>query len=141
MTRKLLLILPALQQERDRPRYDTDHAVFQPARLSPQELEEGHVRAYRDFLSYRSILKRSFGLSGSFKRLAYNLSWMKIDPLWVGINRLGLMPFARRILSRVLKMDTRATPPAASADGERAALPSSGLRAGEKKPSARERAA
>src|SRR5262249_42728760 len=34
---------------RDWDLYDTRHAVFRPARLSPERLEKGYWRAYRDF--------------------------------------------------------------------------------------------
>jgi radical SAM superfamily enzyme YgiQ (UPF0313 family) len=92
--------------------YDTDHAVFRPRRMTPEQLESGHKRAYREFLTCGSILHRSVGLPGMAKRLAYNIAWMKMDPLWVAIVRLGLMPFATRIFSRVLRARTK---PAASA--------------------------
>lgn len=92
-------------------RYDTDHAVFRPRRMSPECLEEGHKRAYAEFLRYGSILRRSFGLPGVLKRLAYNLAWMKVDPLWVAIIRSGLMPFARQIFTRVLARPTRVARP------------------------------
>jgi hypothetical protein len=98
--------------------YDTDHAVFQPRRMTPEQLEAGHKRACREFCSYRSILSRSFGLPGVLKRIAYNVAWMKIDPLWVAIIRLGLMPFATRIFERVLRVRTKA------ASRERAVVPS-----------------
>ena len=88
-------------------RYDTDHAVFQPARMSPTQLEAGHQRAYRDFLSYGSIARRSLGMPGALKRMMYNVAWMKVDPLWTAIVRTGLMPFARQILTRVLWMKTQ----------------------------------
>jgi len=90
--------------------YDTDHAVFQPRRMTPQQLESGHKRAYRDFLTYSSILHRSLGLPGAAKRLAYNIAWMKVDPLWVAIIRLGLMPYATRIFNRFLRFSTKAQP-------------------------------
>lgn len=89
-------------------KYDTDHAVFQPARMSPAQLEAGHQRAYRDFLRYGSILRRSIGMPGALKRMMYNVAWMKVDPLWTAIVRTGLMPAARQILTRVLWMKTRA---------------------------------
>ncbi len=87
--------------------YDTDHAVFRPRRMTPEQLEEGHREAYRQFLSYRSIFTRSTGLPGTLKRLAYNVAWTKVDPLWVAIVRAGLMPFANRIFRRVLAIGTR----------------------------------
>lgn len=87
--------------------YDTDHAVFRPRRMTPEQLEKGHREAYRQFLSYRSILTRSTGLPGTLKRLAYNVAWTKVDPLWVAIVRSGMMPYAKRIFRRVLAVDTR----------------------------------
>ena len=43
---------------RDWSRYDTAHAVFQPQHMSPSELEEGYVEAYRSLFSHRSIWRR-----------------------------------------------------------------------------------
>ena len=88
--------------------YDTDHAVFRPLRMTPDELESGHKRAYRQFVGYSSILQRSLGLPGALKRIAYNVAWTRVDPLWVAIIRAGLMPFARRIFERVLRVSTKA---------------------------------
>ncbi len=90
--------------------YDTDHAVFRPRRMSPERLEAGHKRAYRDFLTYSSIFRRSLGLPGAVKRLAYNIAWMKVDPVWVAIVRLGLMPYATRLFNRLLRFNTRVKP-------------------------------
>ena len=87
--------------------YDTDHAVFHPRHMTPEQLESGHKRAYREFLTYCSIFRRSWGLPGMAKRLAYNIGWMKVDPLWVAIVRLGLMPYATRIFNRVLRVNTK----------------------------------
>ena len=39
---------------RDWDLYDTRHAVFRPARLTPEQLEEGYWRAYRDFYRWGS---------------------------------------------------------------------------------------
>jgi radical SAM superfamily enzyme YgiQ (UPF0313 family) len=89
--------------------YDTDHAVFRPRYMTPEQLESGHKRAYREFLTYNSIIRRSLGLPGTVKRLAYNIGWMKVDPLWVAIVRLGLMPFATRIFNRMLRLKTKNT--------------------------------
>ena len=50
------------------------------------------------------------GLPGTLKRLAYNIGWMKVDPLWVAIARLGLMPYATRIFKRVLRARTKSRP-------------------------------
>ncbi len=92
---------------RDWSRYDTYHAVFQPSRMTPEQLEAGYQRARRGFASWSSIMHRSLGLPGVLKRIAYNAAWMKIDPLWVAIIRAGMMPFATRIFERVLQLGTR----------------------------------
>ncbi len=39
-------------------KYDTAHVVFQPARMSPEQLQEGFFRLYRRALSYPSIARR-----------------------------------------------------------------------------------
>ncbi|NUQ65553.1 MAG: B12-binding domain-containing radical SAM protein [Pirellulales bacterium] len=93
---------------RDWAYYDTDHAVFRPRGMTPEQLEAGHKRAGREFVTYRSIFRRSLGLPGGLKRIAYNVAWVKIDPLWVAVIRAGLMPFATRIFERVLRLDTNA---------------------------------
>jgi len=104
--------------------YDTDHAVFRRRRMTPEQLEEGHQRAYRDFLTYGSILRRSLGVPGSLKRIAYNVAWMKVDPLWAAIVKAGLMPFATRIFERVLRLDTVTGQPSpvAGTESKRAVL-------------------
>jgi hypothetical protein len=84
--------------------------VFRPLRMTGEQLESGHKRAYREFLTYSSIMRRSLGLPGTLKRLAYNIGWMKVDPAWVAIVRLGLMPFAARIFKRVLRVRTKGRP-------------------------------
>jgi radical SAM superfamily enzyme YgiQ (UPF0313 family) len=94
---------------RNWPLYDTYHAVFRPRRMTPEQLEAGYNQARRQFATCSSILHRSLGLPGVLKRIAYNVAWMKIDPLWVAIIRAGLMPFATRIFERVLQLSTKAT--------------------------------
>jgi hypothetical protein len=54
-------------------------------------------------------------MPGALKRIAYNVAWLKIDPLWVAIIRAGLMPFATRIFERVLRLSTKAASPTGSA--------------------------
>lgn len=93
---------------RDWKLYDTYHAVFRPRRMTPGQLDAGLVLAKRRFGEYGSILRRSLGLPGSLKRIAYNLAWMKVDPLWIAIIRAGLMPYATRIFERILRLSTRA---------------------------------
>ncbi len=87
--------------------YDTYHAVFRPRRMTPEQLEAGYNQARSQFAAWNSILHRSLGLPGALKRIAYNVAWMKIDPLWVAIIRAGMMPFATRIFERVLRLSTK----------------------------------
>ena len=114
---------------RDWDYYDTDHAVFRPLRMSPEQLEAGHKEAYRQFGTCGSIFRRSTGLPGAVKRLAYNVAWSKVDPLWVAIIRLGLMPAATRIFNRVLRWNTQGKKPQAGAGTteEAVSLPGDGL--------------
>ena len=42
---------------RDWDPYDTRHVVYRPARLSPDALEHGYDRAYRDFYRWSSIAR------------------------------------------------------------------------------------
>ena len=85
---------------RDWSLYDTYHAVFRPRRMTPEQLEEGYAGRSGEFAAWGSILRRSLGLPGALKRLAYNVAWLKVDPLWAAIIRSGLMPYATRIFER-----------------------------------------
>jgi len=42
-------------------RYDTNHVVFKPRRMSPTDLLEGYIRLYRSFYSVGCIAKRVLG--------------------------------------------------------------------------------
>lgn len=90
--------------------YDTRHAVYRPRRMTPAQLEEGYWRSYDEFYRYGSILRRSIGLPGTLKRIAYNVGWKKADPLWAAIIRCGLIPFVRPLLERVLARRTKSVP-------------------------------
>jgi radical SAM superfamily enzyme YgiQ (UPF0313 family) len=87
--------------------YDTRHAVFRPRRMTAVQLEEGYVRAYENFYRYGSILARSFGIGGALKRIAYNVGWKKMDPIWSAIIRGGLLPFVRPMFEWVLARHSR----------------------------------
>lgn len=43
---------------RDWSKYDCNHVVFKPMKMTPEELLEGYLSAYRSFYSARSILNR-----------------------------------------------------------------------------------
>src|SRR5262249_7546664 len=68
---------------RDWDLYDTRHAVFRPARMSPERLEEGYGRAYRDFYRWGSIFRGASSktsLRGAARHVAYAAGWEKFEP-------------------------------------------------------------
>jgi len=70
---------------RDWDRYDTRQVVFQPKRLTAEQLESGYWRAYRDFYRWSAIwrgasTKESTG--DRLRHLAYAGGWKKFEPLW-----------------------------------------------------------
>jgi radical SAM superfamily enzyme YgiQ (UPF0313 family) len=65
--------------------YDTRHAVFQPARMSGEELEVGYRRAYRDFYRWGSIVRGAYAhdeIIAGVRHAAYAAGWKKFEPLW-----------------------------------------------------------
>lgn len=53
-------------------KYDQGHIVYKPNRLTPEQLREGHMRAYRKFYSLPSIARR-FPMSGTRSRTQYGI--------------------------------------------------------------------
>jgi radical SAM superfamily enzyme YgiQ (UPF0313 family) len=75
-----------LQEKRllttDWEKYDMNHVVFQPQKMSPEQLQEGFNQAYRRLYGYRSILKRLFpfrrsGLFFSIQNYGFRQAWRK----------------------------------------------------------------
>jgi radical SAM superfamily enzyme YgiQ (UPF0313 family) len=90
---------------RDWDLYDTRHAVFRPARMTPEELEHGYWRAYRDFYRWGSILKGAVskpGLAAAARHLAYAVGWKKLEPVWDLLIRARQVAGALPILEAVL---------------------------------------
>ena len=90
--------------------YDTRHAVFRPARLTPEQLERGYWNAYRDFYRWGSILRGASGkptLRGALRHAAYAAGWKKFEPLWDLLIRLKRAGEALPVLERVLDEGTR----------------------------------
>jgi len=104
---------------RDWDRYDTRHAVFRPARTTPQELEEGYWRAYRDFYRWGSIFRGAAtkpDMAGRMRHAAYAIGWKKCEPVWDFLIRARRVARAVPLLERVLA----GRPP--SVEGPRARL-------------------
>jgi radical SAM superfamily enzyme YgiQ (UPF0313 family) len=90
--------------------YDTRHAVFRPARMTPAELERGYRRAYREFYGWGAIL-RSASTEDRFaawaRHVAYTGGWKKLELFWAAVVRLGIIGRMRPLLERVLKPSAR----------------------------------
>ena len=107
--------------------YDTRHTVFRPARLSPDALEEGYWRAYRDFYSWKNIYAGA-GAHEAFKHRAkhffYAAGWKKFEPLWdlvIRARRLDAMtPLLEAVLSRITRKDEQADAAPAAVASQRA---------------------
>jgi len=66
----------------DWEKYDMNHVVYQPRKMTPQELQEGFNWAYKRLYGYRSILKRLFpfsrsGLFFSIQNYGFRQAWKK----------------------------------------------------------------
>ena len=86
--------------------YDTRHAVFRPARMSPEALEAGYWRAYREFYRWSAIARSAASKDSPLERLrhmAYSGGWKKFEPLWDLVIRAkhvtDLLPALEGILS------------------------------------------
>ena len=86
--------------------YDTRHAVFRPAQMSAEALEEGYWRAYRDFYRWSALFRSASAhdtMTGSLRHLGYAAGWKKFEPLWdlvIRAKRAGTMlPLLETILS------------------------------------------
>lgn len=65
--------------------YDTRHVVYRPARLTPEVLESGYWRAYRDFYRWSSILQGAWTKerwNDRLRHVAYAAGWKKFEPAW-----------------------------------------------------------
>ncbi len=65
--------------------YDTRHAVYRPAKMTGEALEQGYWGAYRDFYAWRSIVKGAWAkerLTERLRHIAYAGGWKKFEPVW-----------------------------------------------------------
>jgi radical SAM superfamily enzyme YgiQ (UPF0313 family) len=68
---------------RDWDRYDTAHVVFQPARMTPQELAAGYAWCYRRLFSHRSIWRRRpAAMTAAPAYLAMSYLYKRSNALW-----------------------------------------------------------
>jgi radical SAM superfamily enzyme YgiQ (UPF0313 family) len=98
--------------------YDTRHAVFRPAHLTPDQLEEGYRRAYRDFYRWGSILRGAVtkpDLASGLRHAAYAIGWKKCEPVWDLLIRARRVGRALPLLETVLA-GRRGSDPSATLD-------------------------
>jgi hypothetical protein len=104
---------------RDWDRYDTQQCVFQPARMTPGQLEDGYWRAYKEFYQWRNILRGAGAgakekLRGRVRHVAYPAGWKKFESLWNLLIRARQVSCALPVLASVLsgfgKLSNRISP-------------------------------
>jgi radical SAM superfamily enzyme YgiQ (UPF0313 family) len=93
---------------RDWDLYDTRHVVYQPARLTPEQLKNGYDWAYREFYRWSSIARASRShdsLKHQAKHFFYATGWKKFEPLWDVMIRAkqlrAMTPLLESVLSKV----------------------------------------
>lgn len=97
--------------------YDTRNVVYKTENLSERQLKEGYDWAYKEFYSWKNILRSSMNHDSykhKAKHLFYTAGWKKFEPVWnVLIKTQGLntmLPILESILSKV-KNTTRSAQP------------------------------
>jgi radical SAM superfamily enzyme YgiQ (UPF0313 family) len=89
----------------DWERYDTRHVVYEPTRLTPDELEAGYWQAYRDFYSWSNIwrgARTKQTLAGQARHAAYSVGWKRLEGLWDVVIRARQVGSLRPALERIL---------------------------------------
>lgn len=86
--------------------YDTRHTVFRPIRLTPEQLETGYWRAYKNFYRWSNIFQSSQvhpKLVDQLRHIAYSGGWKKLEPMWdwvIRAKRAGnLLPVLESVLA------------------------------------------
>ena len=85
--------------------FDTRHCVFKPKRISPQALEAGYWRSYREFYRWGNIFQSAWvheSTSDQLRHLAYAGGWKKMEPLWDGVLRAKRVAHFLPVLEKVL---------------------------------------
>lgn len=88
--------------------YDTRHVVYKTKSIAAAQLEEGYNWAYKEFYSWKNIMKASVQHESNkhkLKHFFYTAGWKKFEPVWNfmikkrGLNKM--LPILESILSKV----------------------------------------
>ncbi len=85
--------------------YDTRHAVFQPAGMTPRQLEEGYWRANTQFGSWGAIWRSAATkehLADRARHFLFSTGLRRYSNLWAWIIRHGQMPRMVGVMEAVL---------------------------------------
>lgn len=85
--------------------YDTRHTVFRPARMTPEALEKGYWKAYKQFYRWRSVVRGAAtkpDFIGAARHVAYAGGWKKFEPLWDMVIRAKRLTNMLPVLEGVL---------------------------------------
>lgn len=91
---------------RDWDRYDTRQCVFQPRNMTPEQLENGYWRAYRDFYRWGNILRGAntkATLVAKVRHFGYSAGWKKFEWLWNAVIRAKRVARMRPALETILQ--------------------------------------
>lgn len=86
--------------------YDTRHAVYDPAQMSVETLEQGYWDSYQEFYRWSSIVRGAWtkeNLADRLRHLIYTGAWKKAEPIWDILIRLKqvnqLLPSLENVLT------------------------------------------
>lgn len=85
--------------------YDTRHVVYQPSRLTPEELKVGYDWAYEAFYRWNAIVKASSAhqtFKHQLKHFFYSAGWKKFERAWDLVIRIKQLSQMRPLLEAVL---------------------------------------
>jgi radical SAM superfamily enzyme YgiQ (UPF0313 family) len=91
---------------RDWDLYDTRHVVYRTRGMSPEALEAGYWRAYRDFYRWSAIwrgARTKEAWLGRARHLVYASAWKKFEPVWDWLIRGQRVFRALPLLEKVLE--------------------------------------
>ncbi|HWR24385.1 MAG TPA: B12-binding domain-containing radical SAM protein [Feifaniaceae bacterium] len=88
--------------EYDLSKYNTAHVVFRPANMTAEELYNGYLWMYKQFYSFKNIMRRMPVLKQQRKSyLLFNLLYRKFGKLTSALTRMIPMNFIGRLATRI----------------------------------------